>query len=60
VKAGESKILDLSIPLAYLQGERLKGYSGGYSFKISAYYKDSSIRETDLSIPIDFVMPIQN
>lgn len=57
VKAGDSKILDLSIPLAYLQGERLKGYSGGYSFKISAYYKDSSIRDTDLAIPIDFVMP---
>jgi hypothetical protein len=57
VKAGDSKVLDLTIPLAYLQGERLKGYTGGYTLKVFLNYKDTSKREFRLEIPIDFVMP---
>ena len=59
VKAGESKTMDLTIPLSYLQGERLKGYSGGYFLRVYLNYKDSSKREAKFEVPLDFVLPIQ-
>ena len=59
VKAGESKTLDTSIPLDYFERERLKGYTGGYTFRVILNYKDSTKREVRLEIPIDFVLPTQ-
>jgi len=59
VKAGESKTLDTFIPLDYFERERLKGYTGGYTFRVTLSYKDSSKREVRLEIPIDFVLPTQ-
>jgi hypothetical protein len=58
VKAGESKTMDLTIPLSYLQGERLKGYSGGYFLRVYLNYKDSSKREAKFEVPLDLVLPI--
>ena len=60
VKAGESKILDLSIPLEYIERERSKGYTGGYTFKVFLNYKDPKPGEFRLEIPIDFVLPTRN
>jgi hypothetical protein len=60
VKAGESKIMDLSIPLEYIERERSKGYTGGYTFKVFLNYKDPRPGEFRLEIPIDFVLPTQN
>lgn len=57
VKAGDSKIMDLTVPLAYLLGERNKGYSGGYTFKVFLNYKDPTKREARYEIPIDYVLP---
>ena len=59
VKAGETKTMDLTIPLSKLQGERLKGYSGGYFLRVYLNYKDSSKREAKFEVPLDFVLPIQ-
>jgi hypothetical protein len=59
VKAGETKTMDLTIPLSKLQGERLKGYSGGYFLRVYLNYKDASKREAKFEVPLDFVLPIQ-
>jgi hypothetical protein len=58
VKAGDSKTMDLTIPLSYLQGERLKGYAGGYYLKVFLNYKDSTKREAKFEVPLDYVLPI--
>ena len=60
VKAGESKIMDLLIPLEYIERERSKGYTGGYTFKVFLNYKDPRPGEFRLEIPIDFVLPTRN
>lgn len=57
VKAGETKVMDLSVPLSYLKGERDKGYTGGYTFKVFLNYKESNKPEARFEIPIDFVLP---
>ena len=58
VKAGDTKTMDLTIPLSYLQGERLKGYTGGYYLRVFLNYKDSTKREAKFEVPLDFVLPI--
>jgi hypothetical protein len=59
VKAGMTKVLDLSIWLRTIKGERDKGYSGGYNFRVFLAYADSSRAQGELKIPISFVLPTQ-
>jgi hypothetical protein len=60
VEAGDSKVMDLTIPIAFFQEERLKGYSGGYTFKVFMNYEGFTNPEYRFEAPIDFVLPTLN